>query len=35
MMMTNDNPCPKCKTDDAWGKMGTIWICLNCGYEEK
>ena len=33
--MAFDTTCPKCKSDEAYGIMGTIYQCLMCGYTEK
>lgn len=27
--------CPKCKSDEAFGKMGYVYMCLKCGWDER
>ena len=27
--------CPECKNDEAYGYMGSILMCLMCGYTSK
>ena len=31
----NNYTCPKCKSDEAYGRMGNWNQCLMCGYVDK